>query len=117
MYAFQVSGILGQDKKAAIYRKRKENVNHKDESELQNLIFLKLPHQQNMHKTSQISRASMQSAKINLPKKPIMKPESVMKSNIFRNHYRKREESRVTVTETSEHPTSKLSCRSEIPVI
>lgn len=42
-------------------------MNHKDESELQKLSFLKLPQQQNMHKTSQIS-TSMHSAKINLPK-------------------------------------------------
>jgi len=39
MYPFQAFRMLGQYKEVAIYRKRKENMNHKDESELQKLIF------------------------------------------------------------------------------
>lgn len=39
MHAFHVFRMLGQDGKVAIYRKQKENMNHKDESKLQKLIF------------------------------------------------------------------------------
>lgn len=49
-------------------QKKKENVNHQGERELQKVIFLKLPQPQTVHKTSQISTMSMSSTKINLLK-------------------------------------------------
>lgn len=57
---------------------KKEIVNHKDERELQKVIFLKLPQPQNVHKSSQISTMSMSSTEINLLKERILKHELEM---------------------------------------
>lgn len=97
-------------------QKKKENVNHKDERELQKVIFLKLPQPQNVHKSSQISTMSMPSTKINLPE------ESDSKTWV-------RNEAQYTVepplqewggqsspAESTEHCTARLSCCWEIPV-